>query len=148
MSFHGGCRCGACRYVLDFAVLPASYACHCLDCQTMTGSVASLHAVVPLTRFVIEGALEGWARINGEGTRTTHYVCAECKTRIHSTNEGRPGLAILRTGTLDDSIDVVPVVHMWTKSKQAWVGLPEGAEAYAEAIPPDRLKAVFTINLT
>lgn len=147
MAFAGGCRCGACRYVLDFAVLPASYACHCLDCQTMTGSAVSLHAVVPLSRFAFDGALEGWARINGEGTRTTHHVCALCKTRIHSTNEGRPGLAIVRTGTLDDSGDVVPVVHMWTKSKQAWIGLPADAEAYAEAIPPDRLKAIFSLNL-
>lgn len=147
MSFTGGCRCGACRYVLDFAVLPASYACHCLDCQTMTGSTCSLHAVVPVSRFAIEGALEGWSRINGEGTRTTHHVCATCKTRIHSTNEGRPGLAILRTGTLDDSRAVVPVAHMWARSKQPWVGLSADAEVYEEAIPPDRLKVIFALNL-
>lgn len=147
MSFAGGCRCGACRYVLDFQVLPASYACHCLDCQTMTGSAFSLHAVVSISRFAIDGALEGWSRINGEGTRTTHYVCAGCKTRIHSTNVGRPGLAIVRTGTLDDSMDVVPVVHMWAKRKQAWIGLPADAEFYDEAIPSERLKAIFSLNL-
>ncbi len=113
----------------------------------MTGSTGSLHAVVPMTRLAIEGALEGWSRINGEGTRTTHFVCAICKTRIHSTNEGRPGLAILRTGSLDDSADVVPVVHMWAKRKHAWIGLPPDAEVYDEAAPIDRLKAIFALNL-
>lgn len=146
MSFTGGCRCGACRYVLDFPALPASYACHCLDCQTMTGSAFSLHATLPVSRFALEGSTEGWSRINGEGTRSTHHVCATCRSRIHSTNEGRPDLVILRTGTLDASDDVVPVVHMWTRSKQRWIALPENSESYAEAIPPERLKALFTLN--
>lgn len=147
MTFDGGCRCGACSYVLDFEELPASYACHCLDCQTMTGSGFSLHAVVPASRFQLTGPLEGWSRMNGEGTRTTHHVCAICKTRIHSTNVARPALAIIRTGTLSASDAMVPIVHMWASRKLGWIGLPVGAEVYEEAVPPERLKTIFAANL-
>jgi len=51
-------------------------------------------------------------------------------------------------GTLDDSADVVPIVHMWARSRPAWVSLPVAAEIYEEAIPPDRLRAIFALNLT
>lgn len=147
VSLKGGCSCGACRYVLDFSVLPVCYACYCLDCQTMTGSAFSLHAVVPMSRFEVTGVLQGWSPVDGVGARTTYHACAECKTRIYSTNEGRAGLAILRTGTFDDSRDVVPLVHMWAKRKQAWIGLPADAQVYDEAIPPELLQAFFSINL-
>lgn len=146
MSFTGGCRCGSCRYDLDFSAMPVSYACHCLDCQTMTASAFSLHAVVPSSRFVLCGELEGWSRINGEGTLTAHYVCTVCKTRIHSTNAGRPGMTIVRMGALDESQFVVPLVHMWAKRKQPWIGLPDEAEVYEEAVPTERLKAMFLLN--
>ncbi|NSX02768.1 GFA family protein [Cupriavidus gilardii] len=114
----------------------------------MTESGFSLHAVVPTSRFVIDGPLEGWSRISGDGTRTTHYVCAICKTRTHSINVGRPGLAIVRTGTLDNSNDVIPVVHMWTRRKLRWIGLPENTESYEEAFPTERLKDIFSYNLS
>lgn len=43
--------------------------------------------------------------------------------------------------------DVVPAVHMWTKRKPAWIGLPPDADVYDEAVPIDRLRAIFALNL-
>ena len=50
----GGCRCGAVRYKLALDTLPLTYACHCLDCQTWSGSAFSQQTFVP------EAALAGW----------------------------------------------------------------------------------------
>jgi hypothetical protein len=146
MALLGGCRCGACRYTLDYPTAPASYACHCLDCQTMSGASFTLQAIVPLSRFDISGECIEWAHPNSRGDVTTQCFCAVCKTRLYSTNEGRPGTAIIRVGTLDDSSAVIPRLHLWAKRKQKWIGLPPDAEVYDEAIPADRAKVCFATN--
>lgn len=142
----GGCRCGACRYTLAYDQAPLTYACHCLDCQTMSGGGFALQALIPTSRFAISGDLLEWARANSKGKITTQYFCAACMTRLHSANEGRPGTVIVRAGTLDDSAALSPAAHMWAKRKLPWVGLPEGSETYAEGIPPERFMALFAPN--
>jgi hypothetical protein len=32
-------------------------------------------------------------------------------------------------GTLDDSAGFAPDVHIWTRSKQPWIVIPEGAQS-------------------
>ncbi len=146
MAYSGGCRCGACRYQLNYDQLPVSYVCHCLDCQTMTGSAFSLHALVRADRFACEGELLAWDHANSQGKVTSQKFCAACKTRLYSTNEGRPGTVIVRMGTLDESQKILPAVHVWVKRKQNWIGLPAEAETYVEGIPPDRAKAIMRPN--
>jgi len=51
----GGCRCGAVRYRLASTQLPRAYACHCLDCQTWSGSAFSLNALLPEDGFSVSG---------------------------------------------------------------------------------------------
>ena len=36
----------------------------------------------------------------------------------------------VKAGTLDDTSGLVPQVHLWTRRKQPWVVIPEGAECY------------------
>jgi hypothetical protein len=40
--------------------------------------------------------------------------------------------AFIRVGTLDDPDACPPDVHIYTDSKQPWVVLPEGAEAFGQ----------------
>ena len=47
MTVRGGCRCGAVRYTLALDDLPLTYACHCTDCQTWSGSAFSQQVLVP-----------------------------------------------------------------------------------------------------
>ena len=112
----------------------------------MSGSAFILQAPLPLARFSIEGEVIEWDHPNLQGKITTQRFCAACKTRLYSTNEGRRGIALVRAGTMDDSMEVKPAVHMWAKRKQSWVGLSENAEVYNEAIPPDRVMAIFAPN--
>lgn len=147
MALSGGCRCGACRYTLDYPAVPVTYACHCLNCQTMSGASFVLQAMVPASRLSTTGEVVEWAHPNAQGKLTTQRFCAVCKTRLYSVSEGRPGIALIRAGTLDNSAEILPAVHMWTKRKQSWVGLPTGAEAYDEGMPPERVKAIFAPNV-
>ncbi|HEV2594630.1 MAG TPA: GFA family protein [Sphingomicrobium sp.] len=148
MALAGGCRCGACRYELDYDSIPATYACHCLDCQKMTGSGFSEHAMIPADRFRIEGDVVQWDHPNSQRKVTSQRFCAVCKTRLYSSNEGRPGVVIVRMGTLDESTQIVPLVHLWVKRKQTWIGLPAGAETFEEGIPAERAKEIIAANFS
>ena len=70
-------------------------------------------------------------------------VCATCHTRIYNTNSARPGLAVVRAGTLDDSDKLEVVAHIWTKRKQAWVIIPPGVPCWDETPPPAEFMAAL-----
>lgn len=146
MEFAGGCRCGAARYALEADALPAVYACHCLDCQKMSGSAFALQAPIREERLRVAGDLAEWVNEDPSGRRRVQRFCAICKTRLFSTNSTRPGIAVLRAGTLDLSNTLVPAAHIWTKRKQPWIALPEGTPAFEENAPVDRFLTIFASN--
>lgn len=146
MTLLGGCRCEAFRYELEYSVPPVSHACHCLDCQTMSGSSFALQILFPQSRFSLSGALIEWARPNRRGATTRQQFCAICKTRIYSTNDERAGILTLRAGTLDDSAELNPIAHMWIRRKQPWLQLPVDAETYEEGIPAERMMTLLARN--
>lgn len=108
------------------------YACHCTDCQTRTGSAFSEHMLFMLSDLTITGELDIAEYTQPSGAQSSIFGCAKCKARIHAVNSTREGLASLRCGTLDNSASFVPVAHLWVKSKQPWIALPEGVPALEE----------------
>src|ERR1044071_5254184 len=70
------------------------------------------------------------------GRVTNRWVCPECGSWI--TSAPRPGAAyrVVRGGTLDNTSWLQPMVHLWTRSKQPWIALPEGSESF-ESQPSD-----------
>jgi hypothetical protein len=78
------------------------------------------------------------------GGVSTHRYCARCLTRIYNTNTARPGIAIVRAGTVDGSETLTPRLHIYTSTKQPWITLPEGVPAYPEAPPVEAWRDWFT----
>ncbi|MBV9903653.1 MAG: GFA family protein [Alphaproteobacteria bacterium] len=145
-TLEGGCRCGAVRYAVKADKLPNAYACHCLDCQTWSGSAFSLQFIVPENALTITGAPHLYERTTGEGSeqRTSHQRgCAQCMTRVYNTNTRRPGLAVVRAGTLDRSNDLTIVAHIWTKRKLSGIDMPAGTPTWPEGAPPADFMAVL-----
>jgi hypothetical protein len=58
------------------------------------------------------------------------YRCPTCKTALWSDYGRRPALRFVRVGTLDDPGVLPPDVHIFTRSKLPWVGLPEDVPAF------------------
>ena len=148
MPLSGRCRCKAVNYTLDYETIPLAYACHCLECQAMSGGPCVVQLPIAEHRLQPLGSLVTWENQDSKGNLTRQQFCAACKTRLFSSNTGRKGMALLRGGTLDLSDMIVPVLHIWTKRKQPWVTLPDGVLEYPEAAPVEVSRATFTANFT
>jgi hypothetical protein len=130
MSLEGGCACGHVRYTLTASPLIV-HACHCRDCQRLTGSAFVLNIWIE-KRFVevTAAAPESFRLSGGSGKHHDVFFCARCGTYLWSGYHSAPSSLFLLAGTLDDPAAVRPDVHIFTRSKLPWFELPDGVPAF------------------
>ena len=131
MALEGGCACRAIRYKLTRSPLIV-HACHCRDCQRLTGSGFVINIWIE-KKFVEanHAAAKSFRLTGGTGKRHDVFFCDTCGTYLWSRYHGAPGEALfVRAGTLDHPEAVRPDVHIFTRSKLPWLDLPEGVPAY------------------
>ena len=116
----GGCLCGQIRYTLKSP--PAlTVVCHCTHCQKASGSAFSTNIVTQRADLDVAGALSSYDDTADSGNTLVRSFCGKCGSSIMSESSGRPGVAVLKAGTLDDPSIVKPAMQIWTKSAQPWV---------------------------
>jgi hypothetical protein len=135
---HGSCQCGSVSYTLGAEPL-FTYACHCHTCQRRTGGACSVALVILTDSLAVQGELTPWHRTSDKGDTNTRYSCASCGNVIYGIGETSPELAKLQSGTLDDTSEIEPEVHMWTVSKQPWINLNPDVGQF-ETQPEDQLE--------
>lgn len=140
--FTGSCRCGAVTYELVRDEPPPVYCCHCHDCQKWSGSAFAEQAVIAEETITTSGPLVHTSVTSHQDGRSVQHVCGACHSRIYSTNPARPGIALLRAGTLDVTSDLRPRAHIWTRSKQAWLTLPRNVPLFDEGPSPEEFRAL------
>ena len=143
-EIEGGCRCGAVRYKLARDALPPTYACHCLDCQTWSGSAFSQQTFVPEPALAVTGAVVVYEFTTPSGNTSTQRMCGVRYARIYNTNSARPNVAVVRAGTLDRSNELRVVAHIWVRRKQPWLALADGVPIWPEAAPAAELVGALT----
>lgn len=141
-DYQGGCRCGQLRYriVQDGPLL--NYVCHCLDCQKSTASAFADQLIVAVDALAIEGRSTTVEFPRPTGGVSTHHHCPDCLSRVYNLNSMRPGIAIVRAGTLDDPSILEPFAHLWVKRKRGWLAIPDGVETFEENPDPAQFMAL------
>lgn len=132
MSLAGSCFCGAVKYRLLADPLFV-HCCHCTDCQKQTGGAFAINALIERNRVeVASGSAEPVPVPVPTDSGRPHHIhrCPTCQTAVWSDYGGRGLLAFIRVSTLDRPHGIVPDVHIYTRSKVAWVALPPGARAF------------------
>lgn len=127
----GECSCGAVKYELSSAAMFV-HCCHCLLCQRQTGSAFVINALIETARIKFTGELTAIAMPTESGRPHDVYRCPTCLVAVWSDYGKRPALRFVRVATLDAPHAIVPDVHIFTRSKVPWVGLPEDAKQFAE----------------
>jgi len=125
MAHTGQCLCGAISY--EFQNPPAQTGiCHCKNCQRQAGSAYSTLAVVPMAELTINGEPKLYTDADtSSGNPVERYFCGNCGSPIYSAVPSMEGIAILKTGCLDDTSEFKPMFQTWCESKQDWVELGE-----------------------
>lgn len=131
MDLEGGCLCGAVRYRLTAPPLIV-HACHCRDCQKLSGSAFALNIWIEKSCVEADHSLPRSVMLTaGSGKPHEAFFCAACSTHLWSKYHAAPGdTVLLRVGTLDHPERVTPDVHIFTRSKLPWVVLPEDARSF------------------
>ncbi len=137
----GRCVCHAVQYRLTGEPLTL-YACHCTDCQALSGSAFRLSMPILRTALqVIQGRPEAFQYSPAGASPKRGKRCPDCSTWLWGEPERIPQVVILRPSTLDDRSWLDPVAHIWVRSAQPWIRLPEGSLIF-EGQPPDDLELV------
>ena len=125
----GGCSCRAVRYRLTSDPMFV-HCCHCLNCQRQTGSAFVINLLIESDRVeLLGGEPEAVDVPRDDGSQQRIYRCPDCRVAVFSEYT-RPEVKFVRGGTLDEPREIVPDVHIFTRSKVDWVTIPESAPAF------------------
>jgi hypothetical protein len=128
MKIDGGCLCGQVRYHAETEPLFQAV-CHCKNCQKQAGTAFSVIVGVPENALQVSGETATYEDTSDRGTIVKRVFCPRCGSPILSAPVARPGMLVLKAGTLDDTSWLDPKVHVWTESAMAFVKIPDDVTA-------------------
>lgn len=122
MKIDGACHCGDLTYEAEID-LNQVLVCHCTDCQAMSATVFRVVArSMPDALTLLTGEPSTYSKIGTSGAERVLSFCPMCGTNVFSTTAGEgPNVYSIRTGSIRQRAELVPVAQMWTRSEQPWV---------------------------
>ncbi len=127
---HGGCLCGAIRYEIKSE--PALVAvCHCTHCQKQSGAMYSTNLGVPVADYVQTGETKVFHDKGDSGKSVDRHFCGNCGSPILSSAEALPGMVLIKAGTLDSLVGIVPKMELYTDRAAEWVPAVPGSQRFA-----------------
>jgi len=133
----GGCLCGQLRYRIAAAPV-ATRICWCRDCQRIASN-GTVNTLFPSAAIMLSGQAAEFNRTADSGNQVRRRFCPQCGCHLFADSTGRPGLTVVRVGTLDDPSAVAPSANIWAASAPAWACLDAGlarTEQQPAPLPP------------
>lgn len=127
MKVHGRCHCGTITYEAE--VEPGTVnVCHCLDCQTLTGSAFRANIQASADSFhILSGSPRRYIKTADSGARRVHAFCENCGAPVYSCAPENTKTYSLRVGALDErQLLGHPTRQIWTKRRLEWVPKLDG----------------------
>jgi hypothetical protein len=130
----GSCMCGQVRYRIACDPGP-SRICWCRDCQRISAN-GTVNVIFPTASIEITGMVGQHVKVADSGNQVTRRFCLQCGTQLFSDSTGRPGLTVVRVGTLDDPSSIKPSANIWVTSAPAWACIDPALEHFDRGAPP------------
>ena len=121
MKIDGRCHCGYITYEAEAEPENTSI-CHCLDCQSFSGSAFRGMIRVGNTFRLQSGEPTIYVKTAESGNKREQAFCPRCGSSIYATSSGaEPRVYGVRYGTVRQRDQFVPKVQIWTRSRLKWV---------------------------
>lgn len=124
------CTCGQLSLTASEDPIRVSI-CHCLACQSRTGSVFGAQARFRSDAVRIRGQSQKYVRVGDEGNRIVFHFCPRCGATIHWQIEGQDESIAVPVGAFADPGFPAPTVSVYERRKHSWVSLPTNVEHLA-----------------
>lgn len=123
----GGCLCAAVRYEAEWPP-EALVLCHCTHCQKQAGSALSVVAMLRRDALKLSGELKTYQDCGTSGQPVWRRFCPMCGSPVVTDTPAveAQGMIFLKAGTLDETADLTPTLHYWTRSAQGWFPFTDG----------------------
>ncbi len=116
---NGECHCGKIK-INAKVKLSEVRACHCTDCQKMSGAPLRAIAVAPAEKIKITGNPREYTKIGDSGNKRIQAFCENCGTQLFATDLQKTAYN-LRTGFLEQKDKLTPKTHVFTQSSMPWI---------------------------
>ena len=119
IQVNGKCHCGKVGIKASIK-LNEVRACHCTDCQKMSGAPFRAIAVAPSNKIEITGSPKEYIKIGDSGNKRVQAFCSNCGTQLFASDIKKSSYN-LRTGFLDQRNELEPKTHVFTHSSLDWI---------------------------
>lgn len=119
-SYTGGCMCGSVRYELTGNPI-ASSACHCRDCQYVSGGAPAIAMSACKEQLtILKGEPRTHWTISASGNRTGRLFCKHCGTALFGESSSDPDRIAIIVGSLDNPGSFAQQDDHWVANAQPW----------------------------
>jgi len=136
--YTGRCLCGDVSYQINAAPV-VSRLCWCRDCQRISSN-GTVNAIFPSDTLQVSGEPAAFTRTADSGNQVRRRFCPRCGSHLFADSTGRPGLTVVRLGTLDDPSAIKPSTNIWASSAPAWACLDDSLPRVDKQPPPPGAK--------
>ncbi len=133
MKVEGQCQCQCGAIEFEAEVQPGTVTvCHCLDCQTHSGSAFRVNISAPAAGFnLIKGTHRTFVKTAASGAKRILAFCENCGSPLYACAVENPQAYSLRTGVLKQRSELgTPQREIWAKRRRPWVELAGVSETY------------------
>ena len=123
------CQCGQLTAHCEGEPIRVSV-CHCLDCQTRSGSAFAAQARWPDAAVTIMGTAKTWSRTGESGSVFTARFCPDCGSTIAYSVTAQPGIIAIPIGALSGSPLPAPEYSVYEGRKRPWVEITGDVEHF------------------
>ena len=120
------CTCGQLSVITQGEPQRVSV-CHCLACQSRTGSTYGVHAVFPSELVRASGTATEFVRVGDAGSTGRSYFCPTCGSTVYlRVNDG--ATTLVPVGAFADPGFPAPTRSVYEERMHKWVSMPDGIE--------------------
>ena len=116
------CSCGELQVTVEGDLIRISM-CHCLACQSRTGSAFGIQARFPSNRVRVAGRHSDYVRTSDEGKERTFHFCPDCGATVFYTVAVVRDVVASPIGAFAEPTVPPPRISVFESRRHPWLAM-------------------------